>query len=178
MNSTTFDPKDKTQKAVLAILIWRTVSMPKEALEKYPRIVVQLMINDLYALMGDDWSIDDLNKYRKDLPDALSNIGALLAMDFITKKHAREILKAVWDLPYLHPVDYIIENKILEEAEGDELLSIVKTVVKDNPKAVEQLLGGKDKAIGFLIGQVMKAARGKANPQQAQEMLKAEMEVK
>lgn len=178
MTDTIVVPINKTQMATLACVTWRTLGLDEETRKKYACMVARIMINDLFALMGDDWTIADLNYYRADLTGAIADLGFLRVAELITAKQSKEILQAVWDLPYLDVSDYIRESEILKEAEGDELLSIVKTVVKDNPKVVAQILEGKDKAIGFLVGQVMKAAKGKANPQQATEMLRAEMEVK
>lgn len=167
--------EDKTRAAVATCITWRTLTLSEELNQKYINIVTKTMIHDLFSLIGDDWTISDINEYRPDLQKAIGDICFLQAIELITAKHSKEILKAIWALPYLEVASYILDSKILEEAEGDELLAIVQTVVKNNPKTVSQILEGKDKAIGFLVGQVMKAAKGKANPQQAQEMLREEM---
>ena len=48
-------------------------------------------------------------------------------------------------------------------------------VIADSPKQVEQYRGGKTTVIGFLVGQVMKASRGQANPQAVQEILRRKL---
>jgi aspartyl-tRNA(Asn)/glutamyl-tRNA(Gln) amidotransferase subunit B len=53
------------------------------------------------------------------------------------------------------------------------LAAIVAQVVADNPGQVAEYRGGKDKVLGFFVGQVMKATQGKANPQQVNELLRA-----
>ncbi len=53
-----------------------------------------------------------------------------------------------------------------------EVEAVVLTVLKDNPKAVEDIKAGEMKVIGFLVGQVMKQSLGKANPKLAQELIK------
>ena len=45
-------------------------------------------------------------------------------------------------------------------------------VIADNPGQVEQFLAGKEKVLGFFVGQIMKATQGKANPQQLNELLR------
>jgi len=66
----------------------------------------------------------------------------------------------------------IMEAKGLEQMQaGDEMEKIIKDVIKKNPKAVEQYKSGKENAIQFLVGQVMAATKGKANPQEAKEMI-------
>lgn len=57
------------------------------------------------------------------------------------------------------------------------IAGIVSQVVADNPKAVDDVRAGEAKAIGFLVGQVMKLSQGKANPQMAQQMIRAELGV-
>jgi len=49
---------------------------------------------------------------------------------------------------------------------------LVEQVVNDNPGQVEQYKSGKDKVFGFFVGQVMKLSKGKANPQQVNDLLK------
>ena len=63
-------------------------------------------------------------------------------------------------------------------ASGDEsaVLEIVRGVVSANPDAAAQYRGGKMQTFGFLVGQVMKASKGKANPKIANELLKKELE--
>ena len=53
--------------------------------------------------------------------------------------------------------------------------ALVDEVIAANPKQVEQYRGGKDKLLGYFVGQVMKATRGKANPQQLNEILKRKL---
>ncbi|MBI2065256.1 MAG: Asp-tRNA(Asn)/Glu-tRNA(Gln) amidotransferase subunit GatB [Candidatus Yanofskybacteria bacterium] len=67
----------------------------------------------------------------------------------------------------------IIREKDLEQISSvDELSIAVKMAVADNPKVVEEIRGGNDAPIKFLIGMVMKNTKGKANPQVVEEMLK------
>ncbi|SNX53008.1 Asp-tRNA(Asn)/Glu-tRNA(Gln) amidotransferase subunit GatB [Thermoanaerobacterium sp. RBIITD] len=70
----------------------------------------------------------------------------------------------------------IVEEKGLKQMSNeDELREIAAKVIKDNPKSVEDYRKGKDKAIGYLVGQIMKATKGKANPQLANKLLKEEL---
>ena len=68
--------------------------------------------------------------------------------------------------------DVIIEKEKLVQVSGeDELNTFVDEAVSQNPKAVGEYLSGKDQAIMFLVGQVMKKTKGKANPKVARQML-------
>jgi len=60
----------------------------------------------------------------------------------------------------------------------DALLELIKQVLDDHPKEVSQYLGGKMQILGWLMGQVMRASRGKANPQLVRELLQAQLDAK
>ena len=66
-----------------------------------------------------------------------------------------------------------MKDKNLEQSgEGIDLKEIVKSVVKNNEKAVNEFKNGKDPAIKFLVGQVMRQSKGKANPIEAEKELR------
>jgi aspartyl-tRNA(Asn)/glutamyl-tRNA(Gln) amidotransferase subunit B len=70
----------------------------------------------------------------------------------------------------------IIEKKGLTQiSDEDELSRIVDAVIAGNPGSVEDYRKGKDRALGFLVGQVMKETRGKANPQLVNKLLKEKL---
>ena len=56
------------------------------------------------------------------------------------------------------------------------LAPMVKRVVDDNSQSVEDFANGKDRAIGFLVGQIMKQTRGKANPKMVNKLLNQELQ--
>ena len=64
------------------------------------------------------------------------------------------------------------EHGLKMESNEDEIQKIVEEVVAANPQSVEDYKNGKEKAIGFLVGQTMKAAKGKANPGIVNQLLK------
>ena len=67
----------------------------------------------------------------------------------------------------------IIEDKGLKQVTDTSLIeTIVDDVIDENQKMVEQYLSGKDKLLGFFVGQAMKKSKGKANPQILNEILK------
>ncbi len=91
--------------------------------------------------------------------------------DTISGKIAKEVFQAMWAGE--GSVDFIIEAKGLKQiTDSDEIEALVDKVIKDNPGQVEQYKSGKDKVFGFFVGQVMKLSKGKANPQQVNQLLK------
>ncbi|MCA9331484.1 Asp-tRNA(Asn)/Glu-tRNA(Gln) amidotransferase subunit GatB [Candidatus Saccharibacteria bacterium] len=66
-------------------------------------------------------------------------------------------------------------KNLLQVSDQGEIASIVQAVLAENPKAAEDIKNGEMKAIGFLVGQVMKQSKGKANPTLAQAVIKAQL---
>ena len=90
----------------------------------------------------------------------------------ISHNAARQVFDALWD-GQATEVDAVIEAKGLKQmSDSGALEAIVDEVVAANPKSVDEYRAGKDKAFNALVGQVMKASRGKANPAQVNELLK------
>ncbi len=66
-------------------------------------------------------------------------------------------------------------KNLMQVSDEGEIAKIVERVLSENPKAAEDVKNGEMKAIGFLVGQVMKLSQGKANPQLAQALLKKQL---
>ena len=60
----------------------------------------------------------------------------------------------------------------------DEIAKVIDEVIAENPKMVEQYLAGKDKLLGFFVGQAMKLTKGKANPKMLNDILKQKLNKK
>lgn len=70
---------------------------------------------------------------------------------------------------------YAKQHNLIQESDEGEIAKIVAKVIEDNPKAAEDVKNGEMKAIGFLVGQIMKASQGRANPQLAQQLIKKQL---
>ena len=93
----------------------------------------------------------------------------------VSNNGARQVLDALWSGQggESGQVDALIEAKGLKQmSDSSALQVIVDEVVAGNQKSVAEYRAGKDKAFNALVGQVMKASKGKANPAQASELLK------
>jgi aspartyl-tRNA(Asn)/glutamyl-tRNA(Gln) amidotransferase subunit B len=96
----------------------------------------------------------------------------------ISNKIAKEIFQAIWDEKATDAgaADRIIEAKGLKQiSDTGALEAILDEVLAANQKSVEEFRAGKEKAFNALIGQAMKATKGKANPQQVNELLKKKL---
>ena len=112
-----------------------------------------------------------------------SPVSALLLAQLITRvadgtisnNAARQVFDALWN-EEAGDVDQLIETKGLKQLnDSDALGKIVDTVLAANPKNVEEYRAGNSKALNALVGQIMKASQGKANPQQVNELLRGRM---
>ncbi|WP_343292232.1 Asp-tRNA(Asn)/Glu-tRNA(Gln) amidotransferase subunit GatB [Vandammella animalimorsus] len=93
----------------------------------------------------------------------------------ISNNAAKQVFEALWS-GQASEVDAVIEAKGLKQMnDSGALEKIIDEVIAANPANVEQYKAGKDKAFNALVGQVMKASKGKANPQQVNELLKAKL---
>jgi aspartyl-tRNA(Asn)/glutamyl-tRNA(Gln) amidotransferase subunit B len=94
----------------------------------------------------------------------------------ISNNAAKQVFDALWSSPADGDVDAIIEAKGLKQMnDSGALEAIIDSVLAANPKSVEEYRAGKDKAFNALVGQIMKASKGKANPAQANELLKKKL---
>ena len=109
-----------------------------------------------------------------DLDFAPEHLAALIGLIHDGKIN-RTIAKEVFEQIFAEDVDpeqYVKEHGLLMENNEDELKEIVQGVLDANPQSVADYKGGKDKALGFLVGQTMKAMKGKANPAKVNELLR------
>jgi len=112
------------------------------------------------------------------LPAQLAGMLKRIADGTISNKIAKEVFGAMWEAKSEDPnlVDVIIEQKGLKQiSDTGALEAIVNEVIANNEKSVEQYRAGKEAAINALIGQAMKASKGKANPAQLTELLKQKL---
>jgi len=93
----------------------------------------------------------------------------------VSNSGARQVFDALWSGEG-SDVDALIEAKGLKQmSDAGALEAIVDAVIAANAKSVDEYRAGKDKAFNALVGQVMKASKGKANPAQAHDLLKRKL---
>jgi aspartyl-tRNA(Asn)/glutamyl-tRNA(Gln) amidotransferase subunit B len=105
---------------------------------------------------------------------ALATLLDKIAAGTISGKIAKEVFEAVWGGE--GTVDEIIDKRGLTQiSDAASIDKLVADVIAANPAQVEQFRAGKQQVLGFLVGQIMKASRGKANPQQVNEALRKQL---
>ena len=105
----------------------------------------------------------------------LAQLIARIADGTLSNAGARQVFDALWTGEGSE-VDAVIEARGLRQmSDSGELEGIVDAVLAANPKSVEEFRAGKEKAFNALVGQAMKATRGKANPTQVNELLRRKL---
>ncbi len=108
-------------------------------------------------------------------PADLAELIKLIIDDRVSGK----IAKSVFDEMYTNgknPNEIIKEKGLLQISDSSELEKHVLSVLDENPAEVNKFLSGHEQVLGFLVGQIMKATRGKANPKLANEILIGELQ--
>lgn len=102
------------------------------------------------------------------------NLAALIKMTdagSINSSVAKEVFEHIFEED-IDPVKYVEEHGLGQVNDEGALRATIEEIIANNPQSVEDYRSGKEKAIGFLVGQTMKAMKGKANPGMVNEMLR------
>ena len=107
-------------------------------------------------------------------PTRLGGLLKRISDNTISGKIGKQVFEAMWNSQ--DSADTIIEAQGLKQiTDSGAIEAIIDTIIANNPKQVEQYLGGKEKVFGFFVGQVMKETQGKANPAEVNKMLKQKL---
>jgi aspartyl-tRNA(Asn)/glutamyl-tRNA(Gln) amidotransferase subunit B len=106
--------------------------------------------------------------------EALGGLVRRIQDNTISGKIAKEVFEAMWNGE--GSADEIIEERGLKQITDNSAIEpMIDEIIANNPKQLEQYRAGKEKLLGFFVGQVMKASKGKANPGQVNEILKRKL---
>ncbi len=136
-----------------------------------PKMAANWVMTELMGLLNAE------GKSIGESPVSAQNLGELVALvkkGTLSNKLAKEIFPKMVSTG--DPAVVILEREGLKQiSDTGALEKIIDDVLAANPKQVEQLKSGKATVMGFLVGQVMKASRGQANPQAVNELLKQKL---
>ncbi|MEK7736322.1 MAG: Asp-tRNA(Asn)/Glu-tRNA(Gln) amidotransferase subunit GatB, partial [Pseudomonadota bacterium] len=105
-------------------------------------------------------------------PAQLAGMVMRIADNTISSKIGKEVFEALWS-GQAETADAVIEARGLRQiTDTGEIEKLIDEVLAANPKSVEEFRAGKEKAFNALVGQAMKATKGKANPQQVNQLLR------
>ncbi|HBI83163.1 Asp-tRNA(Asn)/Glu-tRNA(Gln) amidotransferase subunit GatB [Orrella sp. NBD-18] len=139
------------------------------------------------AKMAANWIMGEvsavLNREEKHISESPVSAAMLAALlnriidGTISNKIARDVFAAMWAGEQGGQPDAIIEAKGLKQiSDSGAIEGMIDAVLADNPAIVAEYRAGKQKAFNSLVGQIMKAAKGKANPQQVNDVLKSKLD--
>lgn len=104
-------------------------------------------------------------------PEHLAKLIDLTDAGTVNSSVAKEVFEKIFE-ENIDPEQYVKEQGLAMVNDEGALRETVERVICDNPQSVEDYRNGKEKAIGFLVGQTMKAMKGKANPAMVNELLR------
>ena len=121
-----------------------------------------------------------LNRHELDIsasrinPEQLAGLLRRISDGTISGKIGKAVFEAIWEGQ--GEADDIIEQRGLRQiSDSSAIEQAIAEIITAHPEQVEQFRAGKDKVLGFFVGQVMKAFKGKANPQQVNELLRRKL---
>ncbi len=138
------------------------------ALKAAPKTVANWLLGDISK------TLNEKNLEPADISVSPENLAALIALiekGTISNTAGKKVLSVMFETG--KTPDVIVKEEGLEQVnDGDALKAIVEEIIQNNPKSVEDYKNGKTNVIGFLVGQTMRASKGKANPQMLSPMIK------
>ena len=126
-----------------------------------------LMVETMRLLKENEMEAEDISFSPENLAKLIEMADAGEINSSVAKEVFEEIFKNNID-----PEKYVEEKGLKTVSDDGALREVIEKVVADNPKSVEDYNSGKKKAIGFLVGQTMKAMQGKADPGMVNKILK------
>lgn len=157
-----YDADVLTQSRELAAFYEETVKHNGDA-----KLVSNWIMGDVLRRLNDEeLEIDQLKFSAKSLSELLS----LVKTGKINNNTGKKVLREMFDTGK-EPEIIVKEQGLIQISDEGELISLIEKILDENPQSIEDFKNGKDRAIGFLVGQIMKASKGKANPQLVNKML-------
>lgn len=133
-----------------------------------PKDSANWIMGELMKMLNDTQTLPENMSFR---PESLGEIINLLNSNKISRDSAKKVFKAVFEENVI-PADYVKENNMEMVSDTGAIRAVVEDVISNNQKAVDEYKGGKAQSFNFLIGQCMRALRGKAPASEVTNILK------
>lgn len=139
-----------------------------------PKLIANWILTDLTAMLNrTEQSIEDAHIR----PEQLAALIRRIADNTISNNMARKVFTAMWEGEEDGDPDRIIEKRGYKQiSDTGAIETMVEEAIAAHPDIVEQYRAGRDRAFNSLVGQVMKAAKGQANPRQVAEILRSKLD--
>ncbi|AQS59492.1 Asp-tRNA(Asn)/Glu-tRNA(Gln) amidotransferase subunit GatB [Desulforamulus ferrireducens] len=142
-------------------------------LQKFPdaKTISNWMMSELLRLLN----AGNMELHQaKVTPDGLASLLNLIKKGTISNKIGKEVFEIMFK-EGKDPEQIVKEKGLSQISDAGQLSQVIAEVIANNPKSVADFKSGKEQAIGFLVGQVMKATKGQANPGVVNKMLREEL---
>ncbi len=151
-----------TQSKNLALFFEDTINHINDT-----KLVSNWIMGDiLRRLKDEELEIEDIKFNSKDFAGLLT----LVKEGKINNNTGKKVLKEMFDTGK-SPDAIVKEKGLVQISDESELMSLIEKILDENEQSIIDFKNGKDRALGFLVGQIMKASKGKANPQIVNKML-------
>ena len=147
-------------------------SIKGDALSRLAKSASNWMLGELTRLMKEtDTEIDDIRVRPAQLVELID----MTEEGKLSSNLAKDVFVRMYETGR-GPAEIAEEAGLVQVSDVDQVASAVDAAIAGNPQAVADYMEGKNKAIGFLVGQVMKETRGKANPRMASSLVKEKLD--
>lgn len=163
-----------TEKDANLLTASKYLSILFEGAEKKCRnakAVANLILSDISRILNDK---DIEPKQIPFTPEQLANVVLLIEKGIISSAIAKKVVEELFENP-IDPEIMIKEKGWIQISDESAIKEIVLKIIENNSQSVSDFKAGKDKALGFLVGQAMKETKGKANPQMLNKMFIEEL---
>ena len=136
-----------------------------------PKTVGNMIMSDIARILNErEEEPDSINFSGRELGELVTLVDKGTISSAIAKKVLEELFEEV-----RMPSVIIKEKGWIQISDEGEIKEVVKQILEANPQSIADYKAGKDRALGFLVGQAMKATKGKANPQMLNKMFLEEL---
>lgn len=133
-----------------------------------PKDVANWIMGEVMKLLNDSATLTENNPLK---PEDLATVINMVKSDKINRGTGKKVLEKVFT-DSVDPEKYVEENNLAQVTDVSALRPIIEQVISDNEKSVSEYKAGKTQAMGYIMGQAMRALKGKAPAQEVQKILK------
>lgn len=138
---------------------------------KNPKAVSNWIMTDITRILNEKEEEPSAIPFT---PEELGKLIILIDKGTISSKIAKQVLEELFENPK-DPEDIIKEKGWIQISDEGAIKEVVQKILEANPASIADYKAGKDRALGFLVGQAMKETKGKANPQMLNKMFLEEL---
>lgn len=133
-----------------------------------PKDVANWIMGEVMKLLNDSATLTENNPLK---PEALAAVINMVKSNKINRGTGKKVLEKVF-MDGVDPEKYVEENNLAQVTDLSALRPIIEQVIAENEKSVSEYKAGKTQAMGYIMGQAMRALKGKAPAQEVQKILK------